>query len=249
MVLGKDSILGCFGILHYGDIEVTKKCINSLLKLNHIQECLILILDNDLRRNAKEELFRMFKSFSNILLIKSKEEGGFSKANNYLYKHCLSYDPKFIAMLNNDIEIHQIDFIDNLMQIINRKKYYIIGPDIYKKSTGEHQSPMDLSYPGVDSINNGILLRGCRDILENDDSVYKVIKQKKNIVLAHKFLPDFLFLIYRCINQGTQIALKYKRPHEDCILSGACLIFTDKFIKQEKTAFYPEDLRVSLSHC
>lgn len=240
MVIEKDSYLGCFGILHYGDIEVTKKCINSLLKLNNIHNCLIMILDNDLRTNAKEEFFRLFQSHANIQLIKTEEKCGFSKANNYLYKRCLSYDSKFIAMLNNDIEIHQIDFIDKLMQIINQKKYFIIGPDIYKKSTGEHQSPMELSYPGVDSINNGIMLRGCRDILENDDSVYKVIKQKKNIILAHKCLPNFLFSIYRCINQGIKIALRYKRPHEDCILSGACLIFTDKFIMQEKTAFYPE---------
>lgn len=240
MMLEKKSILGCFGILHYGDIEVTKKCINSLLNINQIKDCLIVILDNDLRRNAKEELSGIFKTFSNIQLIKTEEKCGFSKANNYLYKYCLAYDLKFIAMLNNDIEIYQMDFIDKLMQIIKQEKYYIIGPDIYKKSTGEHQSPIELSYPGVDSINNGIMLSGCRNILENDDSVHKVIKQKRNIVLAHKYLPDCLFTIYRCINQGVEMALRYKQSHEDCILSGACLIFTDKFIMQEKIAFYPE---------
>ena len=92
MVSEKDSFLGCFGVLHYGDIEVTKKCIDSLLKLNKIQDCLIMILDNDLRTNAKEDFYRMYQSFSNIQFIKTEEKCGFSKANNYLYKQCLSYD-------------------------------------------------------------------------------------------------------------------------------------------------------------
>lgn len=239
LVLERDSFLGCFGVLHYGDIEVTKKCINSLLRLNKIQDCLIIILDNDLRTNAKKDLSRIFQSFPNVQLIKTEEKCGFSKANNYLYKHCLSYHLRFIAMLNNDIEIYQMDFIDKLMKIVNQEKYYIIGPDIYKQSTDDHQSPLELSYPGVEKINN-TMIRQCRDILVNDDSVYKVIKQKKNIILAHECLPNFLFYIYRCISQGVKIALRYKQPHEDCILSGACLIFTDKFIMQEKIAFYPE---------
>ena len=239
MVSEKDSFLGCFGVLHYGDIEVTKKCIDSLLKLNKIQDCLIMILDNDLRTNAKEDFYRMYQSFSNIQFIKTEEKCGFSKANNYLYKQCLSYDLEFIAMLNNDIEIQQIDFIDKLMKIIEQKKYYIIGPDIYKQSTDDHQSPLELSYPGVESINNKMMCQ-CRDILENDDSVNKLIKLKKNIILAHKYLPNFLFAIYRCISQGTTMALRYRQSHEDCILSGACLIFTNKFIMQEKNAFYPE---------
>lgn len=239
MLSERDSFLGCFGILHYGDIEVTEKCINSLLKLNKIQDCLIMILDNDLRRNAKEYFSKTYQSFANIQLIKTEEKCGFSKANNFLYKQCLSYNFKFIAMLNNDIEIHQIDFIDKLMQIIKQEKYYIIGPDVYKQSTDDHQSPLELYYPGVESINNR-MIRECHDVLENDDSANKLIKQKERIVLAHKYLPNFVFYIYRCISQGTTTALRYKQPHEDCILSGACLIFTNKFIKQEKIAFYPE---------
>ena len=239
MALERDSFLGCFGILHYGDIEVTRKCIHSLSKLDKIQDCLIMILDNDLRTDVKEDFSEMFHYFLNIQLVKTKEKCGFSKANNYLYKQCLLYNLKFIVMLNNDIEIHQIDFIDKLMQIIRQEKYYIIGPDIYKKSTDDHQSPLALSYPGVESINH-TMIHQCRDILENDDSVNKLIAQKKRIILAHKYVPNFLFYIYRCISQGFTVALRYKRPHEDCILSGACLIFTNKFIMQEETAFYPE---------
>ena len=62
MVLEKGRYLGCFAILHYGDIEVTEKCVNSLLTLNQIQDCLIMILDNDLRGNAQEKFLNMYKS-------------------------------------------------------------------------------------------------------------------------------------------------------------------------------------------
>ena len=157
MTLQKDGYLGCFGILHYGDVEVTKQCVNSLLKLNQIQDCLIMILDNDLRMNAKEEFSSMYRYVSNVQVIKTVEKCGFSKANNYLYKKCISYNLQFIAMLNNDIEIYHKNFIDNVMKVIQLNKYYIIGPDVYKPSTCEHQSPIALHYPGVESINNNIM--------------------------------------------------------------------------------------------
>lgn len=238
-LLEKDAFLGCFAVLHYGDIKITEKCINSLLKLNQIQDCLIVILDNDIRGNAREDLLKKYQFFPNIQFIKTEEKCGFSKANNYLYKQCIQYNSNFIAMLNNDIEIHQVDFIDRLIQIIRQNKYYIVGPDIYKKSTDEHQSPMELSYPGVDRLNH-TLIRECYDILENDSSVNKLIKQRRKIVLAHKCFPKFLFSIYRYMSQGAVMTSRYKQPHEDCILCGACLIFTNKFIKKEKIVFDPE---------
>ena len=239
MTLQKKGYLGCFGILHYGDVEVTKQCVNSLLKLNQIQDCLIMILDNDLRMNAKEDFFSMYKSISNVQVIKTEEKCGFSKANNYLYKNCISYNLKFIAMLNNDIEIYQKDFVDNLIKVIKLNIYYIIGPDVYKPSTREHQSPIALHYPGVESINNNIMYI-YRAMLESDDAIKRFIKQKKVIELAHKYLPEFIFSLYRKISHMNTAPLSYSQAYEDCILSGACLIFTNKFISQEKVAFDPE---------
>lgn len=239
MALEKDSFLGCFGILHYGDIGITKKCVNSLLQLNRIQDCLIVILDNDLRMNAKKEFLDIYKSLSNVQLIKTEEKCGFSKANNYLYKKCLLYNLKFIAMLNNDIEIYQKDFIDNLMDVINLNKYYIIGPDIYKPSTHEHQSPLALYYPGVENINNSMMYM-YREMLQSDDVVKKFIKQRMVIDLAHKYLPNFIFAMYRSFCNMNTAPLSYTKSYEDCILSGACLIFTNKFINKEDRAFEPE---------
>lgn len=239
MTLQKNGYLGCFGILHYGDVEVTKQCVNSLLKLNQIQDCLIMILDNDLRMNAKEEFLSMYKSISNVQVIKTEEKCGFSKANNYLYKNCISYNLKFIAMLNNDIVIYQKNFIDNLIKEIKLNIYYIIGPDVYKPSTCEHQSPIALHYPGVESINNNIMYI-YRAMLESDDAIKRFIKQKKVIELAHKYLPEFIFSLFRKISHMNTAPLSYTQAYEDCILSGACLIFTDKFINNEEKAFYPE---------
>ena len=239
MVLEKSRYLGCFAILHYGDIEVTEQCVNSLLTLNQIQDCLIMILDNDLRGNAQDKFLNMYKSLSNIRLIKTEEKCGFSKANNYLYKQCKLYNLQFIAMLNNDIEIYQKDFIDNLIEIINLNKYYIIGPDVYKTSTREHQSPLALYYPGVESINNNIMYM-YREMSQSDKAINKFIKQKKVIELAHRYLPERIFSLYRSIRRMNTAPLNYTQSYEDCILSGACLIFTNKFINREDRAFNPE---------
>ena len=86
VLLEKDGFLGCFAVLHYGDIKITANCINSLLKLNQIQDCLIVILDNDIRGNAKEDLLKKYHFFPNIQFIKMEEKCGFSKANNLFIK-------------------------------------------------------------------------------------------------------------------------------------------------------------------
>ena len=239
MTLERHDYFGCFGILHFGDIEVTKRCVDNLFQLNQIEDCLILILDNDLRKNAKEDFLRLYKSMHNVQVLKTEEKCGFSKANNYLYEQCMPYNFRFIALLNNDIEIHQKNFIDNLMAIVNLDKYFIIGPDVYKPSTHEHQSPLALYYPGVESINNN-LMHMCREMLKSDDVINHFIRQKKVIGLAHKFFPDFIFTLYRTVSHKTIVPLNYRQSYEDCILSGACLIFTNKFINEESLPFYPE---------
>ena len=49
----------------------------------------------------------------------------------------------FIIVLNNDIEFVQTDFLIRLEDIWKTKSCHILGPDIIRRSTGEHQNPMD----------------------------------------------------------------------------------------------------------
>lgn len=239
MVVKRNEYLGCFGVLHYGDVDVTVQCVNSLLKLSQIQDCLILILDNDLRKNAKDFFLQKYQSLPNIQVEKTEEKCGFSKANNYIYKFCKKYNMQFIAMLNNDIEIHQKGFINILIGIVNLDKYFLIGPDVYKTSTHEHQSPLALYYPGIESINKNIM-PAYREMIINDDIVNRVVKQKKIVEFAHKYLPNFAFVLYRSFCKVDAAPKRYSKSYEDCILSGACLIFTKKFINKEDVAFFPE---------
>ena len=189
-----ENSLGCFTVLHYGNSDVTKRCVDSLLKLNRINECKILILDNDLRFDYKEEFDKLYSSCENIHTFKSKSNWGFTEANNFLYTEAKKFNPKFIVVLNNDIEILQKDFIGLLIEKIKLDKYYVIGPDIFKPSTLDHQSPLedkpyDLKkidsevYPGLINIIDGQTISKNQVILNN---LY---------ISFYKYCPKFLLKV------------------------------------------------------
>ena len=45
--------------------------------------------------------------------------------------------------MNNDIEFTQKDFISRLEKSYVNNQCYVLGPDVIRQSTGEHQNPMD----------------------------------------------------------------------------------------------------------
>lgn len=232
------NLIGCFGILHYGAIEITIQCIESLLKIRRIEECLIIVFDNDLRNNIKNELVEYFDSISNIEVISDGKKHGFSDANNKIYSRCQKYDFRFLGILNNDIEIYQRNFIDILIQKIEEDKYYIIGPDIYKKETDDHQSPLAIEYPGSKVLYDQFIKNSLRIISVQKDAMDAVL-EKQRIEKAHRYIPRVFFTLYRSITQGRNYAARYSKEHENAILSGAALFFTDKYLKAEDKAFYP----------
>lgn len=228
----------CFGILHYGDIRITIRCIESLLRLKHIEECLIIVYDNDLGSDIKTSLSEYFGSIPNIKVISDGKKHGFSVANNALYSYCKRYDFQFLGILNNDIEIYQKNFIDILIQKIQEDKYYIIGPDIYKKETDDHQSPLAIDYPGIKKIYDQ-LIKPSLLISSDIKTAMNAVIEKQRIEKAHRYLPRIFFTLYRSITQGKNYSVRYSKEHENAILSGAALFFTEKYLKVEDKAFYP----------
>ena len=83
------------------------------------------------------------KTFRSVVL-QIKENGGFSYANNQGYQYAREHFGKsYIIVLNNDIEFTQKDFISRLEKSYVNNQCYVLGPDVTRQSTGEHQNPMD----------------------------------------------------------------------------------------------------------
>lgn len=229
---------GVFTILHFGKSDTTEACIESLLRLSRIKECMILVLDNNSNNGSFEVLSHRFKDIRNVAVRRATGNGGFSKGNNELYQWAREYTPRFIAVLNNDILIEQTDFIQSVLALIDKHEYYVIGPDVYKPTTYDHQAPLYLELPSLDELDNNFISY-YRDILsgkiETEGNKWEKLRQ---IMLPH--IPRGLIHRYRVLRYKEGYTDRYGINHRNPVLQGSCVIFTEKYITCEEVAFEPD---------
>ena len=218
-----------FVILHYKDYSVTDTCVQSILAMEQQERIRIVVVDNDIQKKEKDrqELLQKYQENSRIKVLQIKENGGFSYANNQGYQYAREHFGKsYIVVLNNDIEFTQKDFISRLEQSYQNNQCYILGPDVIRQSTGEHQNPMDTR-------------------LRTKEEAEYTIKMNR---LALRFYPIMYPVVYhmlqkaeknKLVNQEKQLA-NYSQSQKDIVPFGACLIFTPLFVEKEEKAFEPE---------
>lgn len=218
-----------FVILHYKDIKVTDTCVQSILAMEQQERIRIVIVDNDIQKSEKDrkELSLKYQENSQIKILQIKENGGFSYANNQGYQYAKEhFGNGYIIVLNNDIEFTQKNFVSILEESYHSHPCHIIGPDVIRQGTGEHQNPMDTR-------------------LRTKEEACYTIKMNR---LALRFYPLLYPAVYCMLQKAEKSKLKNKEKqaalsHQlqtDVIPFGACLIFTPLFAEKEEKAFDPE---------
>ncbi len=218
-----------FVILHYGEKNITDTCVQSILKMEAPQRIRIVIVDNDIEK--KEEDRRKFAAFyqeePRISFLTIQKNGGFSYANNKGYKYAREIQKaSYIIVLNNDIEFLQKDFLARMEASYQKYPCHILGPDIVRAETGEHQNPMDIRIRTREEAEytsrmNSLALRMYPVIYPA--LRYRLKKEEREILLRKKQNEKF-----------------YREIQREKVPFGACLIFTPDFIEKEELAFYPE---------
>lgn len=218
-----------FVILHYKDIQVTDTCIQSILAMEQQERIRIVVVDNDIQKSEEErnKLLQKYQDNSRIKVLQIKENGGFSYANNQGYLYAKEhFGAGYILVLNNDIQFIQKDFISILESSYQNNPCHILGPDVIRQGTGEHQNPMATR-------------------LRTKEEARYTIKMNR---LALRFYPVMYPIVYNMLrkaerdkaaNQEQQIRLS-SQIQKDIVPFGACLIFTPLFVEKEQKAFDPE---------
>jgi len=104
-------------ILHYGQIEFTKKCIQSLLQ-NDYKSYYILILDNSGLRQLDLLWFNKLQKTS---IYYAKQNMGFAAGCNFLASKALIKNFDYLLFLNNDTQVDS-KLIIELVKIANNQK-------------------------------------------------------------------------------------------------------------------------------
>lgn len=218
-----------FVILHYSDAQVTDRCVQSVLCMDHQEQIHIIIVDNEINSPEKKRkiLIEMYSEYKNIHVIQIHENGGFSYANNIGYEYAREVlRSDFILVLNNDIEFLQKDFAEVLINSYRKYPCHVLGPDIVRASTGQHQNPMDTRSR------------------TREEAEY-TIRMNEFALKWYSVLYPALYIWNKysektALKKNIQNAAYFNQIQKDIVLFGACLIFTPEYVQNEKKAFDPD---------
>lgn len=216
----------CFVILHYEAYEETVTSVNSIFD-NVVGDKKVIIVDNCSPNKSGEKLIDLYSKNKNVNIILSKQNIGFARGNNLGYEYAINhYNPDFIVVMNNDVEIVQKDFIKRINDIYKEEKYFILSPDIYSTFSKIHQSPKRLT---------------SFTYLEFEKNLKKYRKRNKSIFLIpiKCFIKEIKPL--KKFFQNLKFRKKhidYSRKYYNVPIHGACFIFSKKFLQKRKKAFF-----------
>lgn len=218
----------CFIILHYGDIEVTKKCVDSIGNLDN-KDNVVVLIDNDTKKSDEERnrLNHLFKNNDKVIILRMCGNTGFSRANNEGYKYVLkNYNPEFIIVCNNDVEFAQANTYELIKKSYEETRFGVMGPDILGSKYKEHQNPHEIKLSTGERIKHAI--------------------KKNSFCLNHlDILYPFLYLYFKkvdkdLIKRSDNNLDNFDKRQEGIVLSGACFVFSKDFFKKMSLCFYPE---------
>lgn len=219
-----------FLILHYNTLEETEKCIDSIMKLEHIEESKIVVVDNNSPNHTGEILKEKYAEINQVEVILNKENEGFSKGNNIGYSYLKKvYNPQYVIVTNNDTIFPQKNFLECIEKIHKHTKFAVLGPDIYVPRTKEHQSPLKEKMPTLEEVY--------KEVAEHEYLAKHMIKyeMQERILSVYNKLLKILGK-----EKEKKRNVDYTKTYENALVSGACLIFSTEYISQYQVLFEPE---------
>lgn len=213
-----------FVILHYQNKEDTLNCVDSIERL-YRKESLkvnIVLVDNCSPNNSGVELKDKYKDREDIKCILLDKNYGFSKANNIGYEYCKKNQADIILVINNDIIIEDLDFINKLLE--DTEDYDVIAPDIINLSN-QHQNPLK------------------KEPYSLKKAIKNMIYEQLFFIILH--IPVFrkIFIYYKGKREERWFDKYYKNNIEiptdisNFVPFGAFLIYANNWIKNENKAF------------
>ena len=202
-----------FVILHYQNIDDTINCIESIKKLDNLQDYSfkIIVVDNKSPNGTGEVLKEKYINEKEIQTILLEKNYGFSKANNIAYEEAKKHNPDIVMVLNNDIIFEDATFLNKLKNIYKSSEQYdIICPDIININDN-HQNPLreeelslkkaykNMIYEALFAVIMSVI--GIRKIIlekrkKREEKWFKAYYNEKKEVNINSFVPFGAFIIY-----------------------------------------------------
>ena len=219
-----------FVILHYQTLNETIDCVESIIENIRFENKQIIVVDNASPNQSGIFLKEYFEKEKCVHIIISNENLGFAKGNNLGFQYAKARNADFIVQVNSDTIFLDNYFLDKVVQIYNKKKYAVLGPEIISIADGEKQNPL---------VNNIFCI---------SDVKYKIFSLNIMLFLSY-FGMDIIMqnLLRKEDTLKVEISELEVEDNAKFILHGCCLIFSPLYIKNfdgmfENTFMYYEEI-------
>lgn len=219
-----------FVVLHYVNYDITRECIDNLLKFFPVAP--IVVVDNASPNKSGQILKETYNSYNNVYVIVNRENVGFARGNNIGCNFAKRFKSKFIAVLNSDVLINGENFSSNLNRIYSETNFDVLGPDIITLNGG-HQNPIaagsDLC--SVEALK--LVIKHLERKLIFYFALYIIGMFKRRLKhIIERVLPQ----IKKNTNDEERKCIRILNP----LLFGACYVFSSNYIKNHPDVFYPK---------
>lgn len=222
-----------FVILHYETYRETANCIESIIENVKYETFEIVIVDNCSTNSSYDRLLEKYGTYEKIHLHRNEQNLGFAKGNNVGYSIAKkSCNADFIIMMNNDMLIHQPEFLDNIIISYQKHHFHILGPDIICPNTNLHQNPFEYDILDKNKLRKYIREYSFKLFLEKTTFICKIKNYLRNNISED--------------HEKEKHTFGREQQQFNVPLHGSCLIFSPEYIKRyrglfDKTFMYLEE--------
>lgn len=228
-------------ILNYMTYELTIECLNNLNDIEY-ENFFVVVVDNLSPNNSYEKIHDYIsKSRFNydIYLLKSDKNGGYSYGNNIGIKKAEDLKSDYILIMNNDIVIKENDFLNKLVDYLDKNKSVaMVGPGIIQKK-GMIELPL---------ISDRI--RPFKYIIGNILYPFKILLNKmlRRKIQSHKKPVKVYAVSGCCFIIRTNVFKEIGYFDDNLFLYGEECILAEKLYQKDYEVYFMPDLCVFHNH-
>lgn len=205
-----------FVILCYKTLNEVIECVKNIKKLEKEKNSIsIIIVDNFSNDGTYEELLNIYKNDDFIEVVCTEYNVGFAKGNNLGYSIAkYKFNSDFIVCLNSDVYIKDELFLKKLINNYHKYNFDIAGPSILTVD-GNYQNPV-------------------KSLINDYKKIYKYI-----LINRIRFIKTYIPIINNVRGEFSKND-RINKDLEGVCLHGACIIFSERYIRKFSFAFFPE---------
>ena len=216
-----------FVILNYGTMDETIECVRSIGK--HVkEEHEIVIIDNASPDGSGDALRQLYSDISNIKVIVNEGNLGYACGNNVGIARARQDGCSYVVVLNSDTRLMQDEFCEIVRREYNKKKYAVIGPEIYKQGQASNDNP------------------GRDRAMSNRKLHVFILMNRILLALSYISLDAAFNRIFNAYVESKKSDIHIKDNVENVALHGCCLVFTPVYFEwfrgfDNRTYMYMEE--------